>query len=269
MEKKTHTGVFQTITPVISRLKNHGSLKKVGVFYKNLYEYGKREGYLRIGIRFPYIRKTALKNTDIWDVIKIMSKNDFIFLDCRSDVPNEDIAIYIEEISSSVEEIRNANPLVKIVVLNPHVSLATDGGTYIKRGIGHNISEKTAIFGFGDYMSEPERPSFSHNKKGFTIYYYDYQKDYDLRFFDVNSYRGALEKMRNDPYLTELLEYHMDYCNFCVELNRILTELPNGDGDFNIRRSAIRRGHYFISAYLNAAGLRDKVGKGHDISGPK
>lgn len=265
MEKKTHTGIFQAITPVISRLKNGGSLKNVGEFYKNQYEYGKKEGYLRIGIRFPYSRKQGLKNTDIWEVVEIMGQDDFIFLDCRSEVPNEEILDYIKEISSSIENIRSKNPHVNIVVLNPHVTITLDGDKTTKRGIGHTISEKTGIYGYGDYMSEPERPHFSSNRKGYTIYYYDYKEDRDLRFFDSSSYLNALEKMGNDSYSTDLIQNHMDYCDFCVELNHILKELPNSDGDFNSRRSTIRRGHYFISAYLNAAGLKDKVGKKSDL----
>ena len=50
LERKVPGGIYSKIIPVISRLKNHGSLKNIAPFYENLYLTGKKLGYSGIVI---------------------------------------------------------------------------------------------------------------------------------------------------------------------------------------------------------------------------
>lgn len=263
-ERRSGIGIYKGLIPVISSLKNRGSLNGGFEHYSHLYDLGKRRGYEKVGVRVPISAKLDLEKSELWPFIKILNESDFLLLDLRSTVSDFDYEAYVENTAKLISKIKFQNSKPKIILLNPATWIDLGKGMKRKRNIGHELMVKTGIYGYGDYMSESEsHPRKRYNKdragNNSKIYYYDYLKGETLTFPYEGKELKTLEEFRNNKYLMDLEAFHTPYCKYSKEFLELLDGLPGSIDKFNKRRVAIKEGHYLISVYLDAIGKTEEI----------
>lgn len=263
LERKVPGGIYSKIIPVISRLKNHGSLKNIAAFYENLYLTGKKLGYFGLGFRLPVRMNTNFEASDIPVLLKLLSERDFLFLDLRGEIPSEKKEELVKNLKEIVLKINQINKEVNIIFLNTKVKTPSDLVLARKENIGDLLVKNTGVYGYGDYLFEPEKPGFNRNnmKRSFNLYYYDFLKNIDLTFLSEISYLNSLEKMKNDAYFYDLFKKHSIYCRSCRVLISILDSLPEIPPNFRELKVDLRQGHYLTDIYLELKGLKETLGR--------
>ncbi len=204
---------------------------------------------------------TNIELTGIPVILKFLSSKDFLLLDLRGEPSAERKDEFVKNLKELIFRINQFNREVNIVVLNTKIKAALAEVYAVKENIGRIIARETGIYGFGDYLFEPERTGFNpHNhKRNFNLYYYDYIKNVDLIFSSDDSYLDSLNKMKNDAYFYELIKRHSIFCSSCRTLIIILDKLPELPFNFYGLRINLREGHYLTDIYLELRGLKDKL----------
>lgn len=273
-EKRSGIGIYKNLIPVISILKNNGSLNGSLEHYSRLYELGRRQGYERIGVRIPISARINLEKSELWPFLKTLNESDFLLLDLRSTISDFDFDSYLEILTKLISKIKLQNGKPKIILLNPITWIDLGNGVKNKRNVGHELISKTGVHGYGDYMSESEsHPRKRYNKaarlNSSKIYYYDYLKGVTIPFPYEGRELETLKEIRNNSYLMDLEISHSPYCKYSREFLELLDGLPGTIDKFNKRRVAIKEGHYLVSIYLDAIGTTEEIRNEMERNGHK
>lgn len=243
------------LVPIASRPKKTPDSVDVEEHYKNLIETFKDRGYSRVGLRIShsYLKKTNLE----WsvDVLQMLNNKDFVFIDNRNTiVESNSFKKYEDSINRAINFVRDYNREVNIVISNPDFELkdSPDDRIY-SHNHGGTLMSTNNVFGYSNYMTDPERDPNGGSTLIYTIYYYNFKTGDTMKFSSDYSYKDALEIMRNDEQAVSLVKEHSSHCGTCREFLEMLKDTDKGGKKLknNKKRGDLKRNHFINSIVVD------------------